>query len=319
MRALVVNCSPGYNLGANKITNWLRSQGETVDFQTGDPGMFAYGYDKVYLSVIFSWHALTARDIALRVKGASNVECGGPGMFALGNWWKRETGTDCHSGLDDRFEHQTGDYKMTFASRGCPVGCWFCIVPKLEGTEFTLYPDFQPAPFLCDNNLSALPVEFQEHIIRRYQETGTILKDANSGFEPHTFDEGTYRRWKPIIRGPWRFALDTMSELEDVRRMMEILKDEPQWKKRVYVLIGNESFEQCYERVMKVIEWGGEPHCQPVIKLNALEKKPMIKFDWTEQKLMDVARWANRWLWRTIPLADYKPRVNEPIFSQVSS
>jgi hypothetical protein len=62
---------------------------------------------------------------------------------------------------------------------------------------------------------------------------------------------------------------------------------------------------------MKVIEWGGEPHCQPVIKLNALEKRPMIKYDWTEQKLMDMARWANRWLWRTIPLAEYKPRVNQ--------
>jgi hypothetical protein len=316
VNSLVVNCSPGYNLGAHKIANWLRSQGDNVDFQTGDPGMFAYGYDKVYLSVIFSWHALTARDVAMRVKGVSDVECGGPGMFALANWWKRETGLDCHSGLDDRFEHQRGDYKMTFASRGCPVGCWFCIVPKLEGKEFTLYPDFQPAPFLCDNNLSALPVEFQEHIIRRYQETETILKDANSGFEPHTFDEGTYRRWKPIMRGAWRFALDTMSELEDVRRMMEILKYEPQSKKRVYVLIGNEPFEQCYERIMKVIEWRGEPHCQPVIKLNALEKKPMVKFDWTEQKLYDVARWANRWLWRTIQLADYKPRKNEPAFAE---
>ena len=280
--------------------------------------MFAYGYDRVYLSVIFSWHAPTAREVAMRVKGVSDVECGGPGMFALGNWWKRETGLDYHSGLDDRFEHQPGDYKMTFASRGCPVGCWFCIVPKLEGTDFTLYWSFQPAPFLCDNNLSALPVEFQEHIIRRYQDTETKLLDANSGFEPHTFDEGTYRRWKPIVRGPWRFALDTMSELEDVRRMMEILKDEPQSKKRVYVLIGNEPFEQCYERIMKVIEWGGEPHCQPVIKLNALEKKPMVKFNWTEQKLHDVARWANRWLWRSIPLAEYKPRQNEPAFAQVT-
>lgn len=321
MKALVVNCSPGYNLGANKLVNYLNVLGcgiDTADFRTGDPGIFAYGYDAVYLSVIFSWHALTARDIALRVKGMSDVECGGPGMFALGNWWKKETGLDCHSGLDNRFEKQIGDYKMTFASRGCPVGCWFCIVPKLEGTEFTLNWDFQPAPFLCDNNLSALPVEFQEHIIQRYQETGMKLLDANSGFEPMTFDEGTYRRWKPIMRGPWRFALDTTSELEQVGRMMKILKNEPSKKKRVYVLIGNEPIEQCYERVMKVIEWGGEPHCQPVIKLNALEKRPMIKYDWTELKLMDMARWANRWIWRSVPLAEYSNRNNEaPLFADL--
>ena len=311
MRSLVVNCSPGYNLGANKLADWLRSQGNDVTFHTGDPEIFAYGYDLVCLSVIFSWHAPTARSIALRVRDNSDVWCGGPGMFALANWWKKETGLECAQGLDARFERQIGNYKMTFASRGCPVGCWFCIVPKLEGTEFTLNWDFQPAPFLCDNNLSALPVEFQEHIIRRYQESGTILKDANSGFEPQTFDEGTYRRWKPIMRGPWRFALDTISEMEQVRRMMGILKDEPQSKKRVYVLIGNEPIEQCYERIMKVIEWGGEPHCQPVIKLNALEKKPMIKHDWTELKLMDMARWANRWLWRSVPLSEYSNRKNE--------
>jgi hypothetical protein len=308
-KALVVNCSPGYNLGANKIANWLRSQGDDVSFWTGDPGMFSYGYDRVYLSVIFSWHALTARDIALRVKGISDVECGGPGMFALRNWWKRETGLDCHSGLDDRFEHQRGDYKMTFASRGCPVGCWFCIVPKLEGKEFTLYYDFQPAPFLCDNNLSALPVEFQEHIIKRYQETGTILKDANSGFEPQTFDEGTYRRWKPVISRWWRFAFDTTSEAADVERMMNILKDEPASNKRVYVLIGNEPFEACHERIAKVREWGGEPYCQPVIALNALDKKPMVKHDWTEQKLIDTARWANRFLWRYIEFSEYRAGV----------
>jgi len=317
MRVLVVNCSPGYNLGANKLADWLRQSGHEVNYHTGDPDIFSYGYDLVCLSVIFSWHATIARDIALRVKGLSDVWCGGPGMFALGNWWKKETGLDCHSGLDMRFDGQIGNYKMTFASRGCPVGCWFCIVPKLEGTEFTLNWDFQPATFLCDNNLSALPVEFQEHIIRRYQETSTKLLDANSGFEPRAFDEGTYHRWKPILRGPWRFALDMMNELDLVHCMMKILKGEARSKKRVYVLIGNEPVEQCYERIVKVIEWGGEPHCQPVIKLNALEKIPMVKYDWTEQKLLDMARWSNRWIWRKTPLAEYSNRKNEsPLFRQ---
>ena len=44
----------------------------------------------------------------------------------------------------------------TFASRGCPVGCGFCIVPAMEGREFTLIPEFKVRPILCDNNLSAL-------------------------------------------------------------------------------------------------------------------------------------------------------------------
>ena len=86
----------------------------------------------------------------------------------------------------------------TIASRGCPVGCWFCIVPAMEGKEFTLLPDFPVRPILCDNNLSALPADYQDHIIARYQGDGVQLLDANSGFEPRTFNGAVYERWRVI-------------------------------------------------------------------------------------------------------------------------
>ncbi len=302
MRAIVINCSaPHYNLGAAKLTNWLRREGHQI---VANPD----NADLVALSVVFSWHAPEALKYARRYSD-KDIWCGGPGMFALAKWWKRETGLDCIRGLDQRFERERGDYLMTFASRGCPVNCWFCIVPKIEGTAFTMDYDFIPAPVLCDNNLSELPVEFQEHIIRRYQETGVILKDANSGFEPRAFDDGTYRRWKPILKGAWRFALDENKELPQVERMMRILKDEPASKKRVYVLIGNEPMADCYERAQKVIEWGGEPYCQAVLPLNAMDRQEFIvRHDWTAQHLSDFMRYYNRWLWRKIPITDYIPR-----------
>jgi len=193
-------------LGAAKLTDWLAEQGYLVEHATGDPGpLFTQatpGPDLVALSVIFSWHAPLARTLAQRRQDQAEVWCGGPGMFALGKWWRQETGLALHRGLDPRFEQQRGPYRMTFAARGCPVGCSFCLVPRLEGTTFTLDWEFQPAPILGDNNLSALPSAFQEHIIRRYQETGTRLADAHSGFEPRPFDEGTYRRRQPLLRGP---------------------------------------------------------------------------------------------------------------------
>ena len=52
----------------------------------------------------------------------------------------------------------------------CGLQGWFCIVPSMEGREFTL--------ILCDNNLSALPAKFQDHIVSRYQSAGTWLLDA---------------------------------------------------------------------------------------------------------------------------------------------
>jgi hypothetical protein len=62
----------------------------------------------------------------------------------------------------------------------------------------------------------------------------------------------------------------------------------------------------CHERIMKVIEWGGEPHVQPLMALNTLVKRPIVRHDWTEQKLKNMARWANKWIWRTVPFSEYK-------------
>ena len=258
--------------------------------------------DTAYLSIVFSWRLPDAYQRAVWFKAQGyTVRVGGPAVWANRKYLASvaEIGGDA----DALIHHNP---HATIASRGCPVGCWFCVVPTMEGKEFTLLWDFTPRPILCDNNLSALPVEFQEHIIQRYQETNTQLLDANSGFEPRTFDEDTYHRWKAINRGPWRFALDEAKELEDVRRMMQILKDEPANSKRVYVLIGNEPVEACHERILKVIEWGGEPHVQPLMALNTLVKHPLVRHDWTEAKLKNMARWANRWIWRTVPFEEYR-------------
>jgi hypothetical protein len=321
MSEIVVNCSQGYyNLGAHKLYNWRLSQAAEVHFYDGDPGIFGLDAERVWLSVIFSWHSRIALEIAWRFMKSAAIEAGGPGMFALKKWWKENTGLECKTGLDSRFENEANDYnrpyEMTFASRGCPVGCYFCIVPKLEGKTFTLNRDFIPAPILCDNNISALPADFQEHVLMRYSESSVILLDCNSGFEPMTFDEGTYSRWRGKFKGPWRFAFDTTAEEPQVRRMMGILESESPKRKQVYVLIGNEPVEQCIYRAQRVIEWGGEPYCQPLLPLNAMNRLEFsIRYDWASQKLRDVARFYNRHLWRSMKLSEYKPRQNEPAFS----
>lgn len=257
--------------------------------------------DTAYISIVFSWRLPDAyqRAVWYRSQGYK-VMYGGPATFARRNYLSdvAEYGMDAAA-----LVHHNKD--ATIASRGCPVGCSFCIVHKIEGKEFTLLPDFTPRPILCDNNLSALPIDYQDYIIDKYKRYGVTLTDANSGFEPMTFDEDTYNRWKKINRGPWRFAYDTTSEGDDVYKVTQILKDVSASLKRVYVLIGNEPIEQCHERIIKVIEWGCEPHVQPMMALNTLVKKPMVRYDWTERKLKDMARWANRYLWRKIKFEDY--------------
>lgn len=263
--------------------------------------------ETAYLSVVFTWRVLEAVRLAVYYRGIGRkVIAGGPALFIPAMQKLIEPYAEIQTSFPDaiRFHHPLA----TVASRGCPVGCWFCIVPKMEGRKFTLLPDFPVRPVLCDNNLSALPMEFQKHIVGRYKAEGVPLLDANSGFEPATFSDEIYRLWSEINQGPWRFAYDELKERDDVRRVLQMLKNEPARKKRVYVLIGNEPFEQCMERIEEVVTMGGEPHVQPFIKLNALRKEPNPRHDWTVQKLRDVARWVNGFVYRKTPFSEYDRR-----------
>lgn len=189
-----------------------------------------------------------------------------------------------------------------------------CVVPGIEGRTFTLDYDFRPAPILCDNNVSGLPVDFQEHIIARYQASGVPLLDCNSGYEPSFLDEACYRRWKSVLLGPFRFAFDEMREANAVEQVMRILREESPKKKRVYCMIGNEPLESCWDRVLQVIAWGGEPYCQLWLQPTWLgdPKKLKTRFDWTFERGRDFCRYVNRYVWRRAPLDAYNNRRYAP-------
>jgi hypothetical protein len=258
--------------------------------------------DTAYLSVAFTWRLDDAymRACWYRAQGY-RVRAGGPGIFTRKHYLAdvAELGGE----IPDALVHHNP--MATIASRGCPVGCWFCIVPKMEGRDFTLLPDFPVRPVLCDNNLSALTPEYQDHIIGRYVAEGVPLIDANSGFEPRTFDGEVFARWSKINRGPWRFAYDDAGDRPHVERVMRMLAHVAPRKKQVYTLIGNEPFEACMQRIEEVIGWGGEPYAQAYIKLNALHYRPHVRFDWTEQQLRRVRRWVNGRFWRYTAFSHY--------------
>ena len=260
--------------------------------------------DTAFLSVAFTWKVKEAfsRAVFLKAQGFK-VKAGGPGLFINSMRKELESVAEVGGTYPDAIRFHNP--QATMASRGCSVGCWFCIVPKMEGKDFTLIPDFPVRPILCDNNLSALPAKYQDHILARYKETGVTLMDCQEGFEPLTFTDEVYHRWKPNYKGPWRFAYDELKERPQVLRVMEMLKAENQKKKRVYVLIGNEPYVACMSRIYETIEKGCDPHAQAFIPLNSLDKEPQAKFDWTVQKLKDVCRWTNAWMWKKVKFEDY--------------
>lgn len=281
---------------------WSKGYAEWVEGETA------------YLSIAFTWlldHAYS-RAIWHRALGR-HVRAGGPALFLV-SMQHELTGLDgvevggSYPGAVARHNPDA-----TFFTRGCDVGCSNCIVPPMEGREYSMDWDAVPRPVLCDNNLSAIRPEWQDFIIRRYTEAGVLLRDANSGFEPRTFTPDVYARWKPLIDaggGPWRFAYDDMAERREVLAVMRMLADVRPKRKRVYVLIGNEPYAECMQRIREVIEHGCEPHVQPVMKLNALTKEPWVRHDWTAQKLRDVARWANSWSWKKCDFEAWDPTRN---------
>ena len=108
-----------------------------------------------------------------------------------------------------------------------------------------------------------LPADYQQHIVDRYLSAGVPLLDANSGFEPATFDDEVFARWAPILKGPWRFGFDEATEGENVARAFRILKDIPPRRKQVYTMIGHEPFVVCMDRIHRVIAAGGDHMFSP--------------------------------------------------------
>lgn len=183
--------------------------------------------DTAMISIAFTWHVPQAREAAQHYRHLGlKVRIGGSGAFTTRKHLD-DVADEVGGSIPDAIARHNP--QATRASLGCPVACWFCIVSKKDGKEFTLLPDFVPRPVLCDDNLSALPADYQAHIVERYRASGVQLLDANSGFEPRTFTEETRERWAPILRGPWRFAFDEQSEGKEVERVFsETLRGAPQ-------------------------------------------------------------------------------------------
>lgn len=83
------------------------------------PGMFPIEADEVHISVAFTYDIARAERLAKAWERVAPVTMGGPALGAPGGNFT--PGMYLRSG-----------YVIT--SRGCPNNCWFCSVPKREGT-----------------------------------------------------------------------------------------------------------------------------------------------------------------------------------------
>lgn len=298
-RALVVTVGcKNESLGAFKLRSWLIREGWHVEMSSS-ASMFDNGFDLYAFSVVFSWRLPALVQMVRIVKRFGEVWIGGPAVtFHPDNrrYIFEQTGIQPQHGIDMRFEEEATDCGMVYFSRGCPAytaACGFCPVPKIEGTKFRFYRKSVPAKLLLDNNLSALPDEYQDYIIHRYSEewTGGSV-DANSGFEPHSFTEKTFDRWSRFPLACWRFGYDDITERDEALSMMRMFRSRglSGQKVRVYTLIGNEPKEACHRRIREVIEHGFHPVPQRLRPLNWRSGPLPCQYDWDEPTLISFQR-----------------------------
>lgn len=300
-KVITVGDSAKESLGAMKLARWLTREGWRVEEGTGIDPLYDSGCDLFAFSAVFSWHLPRLAEMAVWAKQHGKVWIGGPAVtFHPDNahYIEERTGIAPVLGIDERFEREPGAYPMVYFSRGCPAyspACGHCPVPRIEGNAFRFYPDAQPAKLLLDNNLSALPDDYQDHIIRRYADGWDRRKglvDCNSGFEPHSFTEKTLERWKEFPLSCWRFGYDDLRERDQAREMMALLKRHGYSgeKVRVYTMIGNEPIADCRRRIQEVIDAGFHPWPQRLRPLNWLSGPLPTMHDWDEPTLIACQR-----------------------------
>lgn len=299
-------CDRIYNLAVERIANYHRQRGDEV--YAGRWEAMLRDYDKYYFSVIFSWDIPGMIQAVNMVRSwGKEVEIGGPAATFMHRYIEVHTGIKPHIGLDDRFERVLGEYdgdsifqKMTFTSRGCPNGCRFCGVKRLEPNAIE-YDDFPLASILADNNILATSWDHQRQVVNKYGNFDRVI-DINSGFDVRFFQEKHYQLYSRLLLLQWRFAFDSLDVWADVWRVAKMMRDHgfDRHKVMFYVLIGFPGTvpEDAFFRLNSIIELGMNPYPMRYVPLNNLTHK-YVAPGWTEDLLYRMTTYYQTpYLWR---------------------
>lgn len=313
MRVAILSSTPGYNLGLDKLAHWGESQGWTVEQLPDLRPLDGHLYDLIAISVIFSWDLPKA--LAWGQQVACELWMGGPAISANAHYVQRQLPhAKITIGPDPRFERQSGDYKWVRWGRGCSVGCWFCIVPKIDGTAMLEYVESTPARVIVDDNIIRYTREHQERIVEQTLQAGCTKIDINSGFDPAVFDLWHYQLYNKLDLQYWRTAYDTLDEGPQVERMLALLREHGVSSRRipVYMLAGAEPFEQSMMRARQIVAWGGEPRVQMFKPLNWMSARSEAwmhpKYGWTRRQTVNFPRYWYSYRWRTETWEDWLAR-----------
>ena len=276
------------NVALMKVSAWYKSQGHEVGFNIPDP-------DLIYCSIIFDWNRHKADGLRFIYPNAK-INIGGSGY-------------DLNARLPDYIEamppdytiYDGLDYDVGFTSRGCVRNCYFCVVPKKEGSfTITEHPSKFHDPkhkkiMLLDNNILANKKWFFEVTDWIIQEG--LKVDFNQGLDVRLMDADIARRLKELkpIRS-WRFAYDSKAYTNDVVRAISLLKDagvDVRNRTIWYVYVNDDNqFNDALDRCELLRKLDALPY--PMINRHAKKTRRISALKrWCRPQIFFITDWAN--------------------------
>lgn len=215
------------NLALMKISAWHKAQGDTVEWWI--PIMH---YDRVYSSKVFDF---TPNNPNL----PENTIRGGTGYCDLP--MDQELSKEVDSIYPDYSIYPECDYAIGYLTRGCPNHCRWCVVPHKEGQirpyrrwKDIVRPDTDKL-ILMDNNI--LACDYGINQLEGLIGSGYRV-DLNQGMDARLVTERVAEilsqlKWIRFIR----FSCDQQSQIESVKRTIDLLGDRGVRPYRIYVYI----------------------------------------------------------------------------------
>ena len=294
MKALVVNYSTDYNLGVEKICNWLKSNGhQVVKAQPGSKNFKEF--DIIYLSALYTWELPILIEQAKQASLHTQVEIGGPAASVMTNYILNQTGIKPQFGLDKRFDLQDGKYHSTYTSRGCIRNCEFCSVPLVEG-KLREISDFIPAPIVLDPNFLACSKNHIEKVCEKLARLPYV--DFLHGLDARLLEPWHIELFlKQLNILCWRFTLDSVKNESTLKNILVMLKNygiKPQEKVIVYCIYGfSDTPTDAWERARLIMTQLAHPYAMRYQPLDTQKKDSYISKNWDNKKLVEFNRLCN--------------------------
>lgn len=220
----------------------------------GPPGLFPPKVDEVHISVAFTWDIPVAERLCLEWSHIAPVKMDGPAL---------SRGDVFTPGV-----YLSPGHVIT--SRGCNWDCWFCKVPRREGTIREL--PITDGWIVTDDNLlqcSGVHVRKVMDMLRRQPEPAQF----RGGLESASLKEWFAKELKTLRIGRIYFAYDTPDDLPPLRIAGEMLRDHgftvASHKLMAYVLCGwpedvcgwrADTMEKAERRMWETVDAGFMPH-----------------------------------------------------------